>query len=63
MSKVISISVEAPLLVSVIGKDATSVFNGGVYNHTNVAHSLLSALRVAALKGGGEIESWKKPKK
>ncbi len=47
------------MLSSGIGKDATAVFNGGIYNHTNAAHNLLASMRVAALRGGVEVEAWK----
>lgn len=47
------------LISSGIGKDATAMFNGGVYDHLNAAHNLLSTMRVAVLSGGGEVESWK----
>ncbi|KFA67243.1 hypothetical protein S40285_09545 [Stachybotrys chlorohalonatus IBT 40285] len=33
------------LITSAIGKDATAIFNGGVYNHSNAAHNLLSTMR------------------
>jgi stearoyl-CoA desaturase (Delta-9 desaturase) len=45
---------------SAIGKDATALFNGGVYNHANAARNLLATLRVAILRGGGEVDIWKK---
>lgn len=48
------------LIGSATGKDATAIFNGGVYNHTNAAHNLLSAMRVGMLRGGLEVESWKR---
>jgi stearoyl-CoA desaturase (delta-9 desaturase) len=47
------------MILSGIGKDTTAVFNGGVYNHTNAAHNLLASMRVAALRGGVEVEAWK----
>ncbi|EUC43689.1 hypothetical protein COCMIDRAFT_100225 [Bipolaris oryzae ATCC 44560] len=47
------------LIKSVIGKDATAVFNGGVYEHSNAAHNLLSTMRVGILRGGQEVEVWK----
>ncbi|KAI0318109.1 delta 9-fatty acid desaturase protein [Amylostereum chailletii] len=44
-----------PALVSTkVGKDATADFFGGVYNHSNAAHNLLSGLRVGVLHGGLE---------
>ncbi|GAO15657.1 hypothetical protein UVI_02019260 [Ustilaginoidea virens] len=48
------------LISSAIGKDGTSVFNGGVYNHSNAAHNLLSTMRVGVLRGGCEVEIWKR---
>jgi stearoyl-CoA desaturase (delta-9 desaturase) len=47
------------LIKSVVGKDATAVFNGGVYEHSNAAHNLLSTMRVGILRGGQEVEVWK----
>jgi stearoyl-CoA desaturase (delta-9 desaturase) len=43
-----------------IGRDATAVFNGGVYNHSNAAHNLLSTMRVGVVRGGMEVEIWKR---
>ncbi|KAI0009722.1 acyl-CoA desaturase 1 [Xylariaceae sp. FL0662B] len=48
------------LISSAIGKDATAVFNGGVYNHSNAAHNLLSTMRVGVIRGGCEVEIWKR---
>jgi stearoyl-CoA desaturase (Delta-9 desaturase) len=48
------------LITSAIGKDATAIFNGGVYNHSNAAHNLLSTMRVGVLRGGCEVEIWKR---
>lgn len=48
------------LINSAIGKDATAIFNGGVYNHTNTAHNLLSTMRKSVLRGGVEVGSWKR---
>jgi len=48
------------LISSGIGKDATAIFNGGVYNHSNAAHNLLSTMRVGVLRGGCEVEIWKR---
>ncbi|KAM5353298.1 hypothetical protein ACJZ2D_016800 [Fusarium nematophilum] len=48
------------LISSALGKDATAIFNGGVYNHSNAAHNLLSAMRVGVLRGGCEVEIWKR---
>jgi len=44
------------MINSGIGKDATAMFNGGVYNHSNAAHNLLSAMRVGVIRGGCEVE-------
>ncbi|KAF2144775.1 uncharacterized protein K452DRAFT_266873 [Aplosporella prunicola CBS 121167] len=43
-----------------IGKDATAMFNGGVYLHSNAAHNLLSTMRVGVVRGGMEVEVWKR---
>ncbi|KAE8154186.1 hypothetical protein BDV25DRAFT_121412 [Aspergillus avenaceus] len=48
------------MISSAIGKDATALFNGGVYQHSNAAHNLLSTMRVAVLRGGCEVEIWKR---
>jgi stearoyl-CoA desaturase (delta-9 desaturase) len=40
------------LLIKMIGKDATTAFFGGVYDHSNAAHNLLSMMRVGILHGG-----------
>lgn len=48
------------LISSAIGKDATAMFNGGVYNHSNAAHNLLSTMRVGVIRGGMEVEIWKR---
>ncbi|CVL13277.1 related to stearoyl-CoA desaturase [Fusarium proliferatum] len=40
--------------------DATAIFNGGIYNHSNAAHNLLSTMRVGILRGGCEVEIWKR---
>ncbi|BFZ62916.1 stearoyl-CoA 9-desaturase [Saitoella coloradoensis] len=47
------------LIRSGIGKDMTSAFNGGVYDHSNAAHNLLATMRVAVVRGGMEVEIWK----
>lgn len=47
------------ILRSVMGKDATAHFNGGLYDHSRAAHNLLSTMRAAILRGGGEVEIWK----
>jgi stearoyl-CoA desaturase (Delta-9 desaturase) len=48
------------MIKSGIGKDATAMFNGGVYNHSNAAHNLLSTMRVGVIRGGAEVEIWKR---
>ncbi|KAJ7135864.1 delta 9-fatty acid desaturase protein [Mycena epipterygia] len=39
-------------IIKNIGKDATTGFFGGVYEHSNAAHNLLAMLRVGVLHGG-----------
>ena len=51
------------MINSGIGKDATAMFNGGVYFHSNAAHNLLSTMRVGVIRGGCEVEIWKKTEK
>lgn len=48
------------LIASAVGKDATSMFNGGIYDHSNAAHNLLGTMRVGVLRGGCEVETWKR---
>ncbi|KAK5240873.1 stearoyl-CoA 9-desaturase [Cryomyces antarcticus] len=48
------------MIKSGLGKDATAIFNGGVYNHSNAAHNLLSTMRVGVIRGGCEVEIWKR---
>jgi stearoyl-CoA desaturase (delta-9 desaturase) len=48
------------MIKSGIGKDATAMFNGGVYNHSNAAHNMLSTMRVGVIRGGMEVEIWKR---
>ncbi|GBE87551.1 delta 9-fatty acid desaturase protein [Sparassis latifolia] len=40
------------LVAKNIGRDATTAFFGGVYDHSNAAHNLLSMMRVGILHGG-----------
>ena len=47
------------LINSGIGKNATAIFNGCVYEHSNAAHNLLSTMRVGIIQGGGEVEIWR----
>ena len=51
------------MIRSGIGKDATAMFNGGVYCHSNAAHNLLSTMRVGVIRGGCEVEIWKRVQK
>lgn len=51
------------LIKTSIGKDATSAFNGAVYDHTTAAHNLLATMRVAVLSGGTEQIVWKQEQK
>lgn len=48
------------MIMSGVGKDATQMFNGGVYGHSNAAHNLLSTMRVGVIRGGMEVEIWKR---
>lgn len=48
------------MIRSGIGKDATSMFNGGIYFHSNAAHNLVSTMRVGVIRGGMEVEIWKR---
>ncbi|KAF9368670.1 hypothetical protein CPC16_005130, partial [Podila verticillata] len=43
-----------------VGKDMTTAFNGGIYDHSNAARNLLSLRRVAVVEFGGEVEAMKK---
>ncbi|CAD7069049.1 unnamed protein product [Tilletia caries] len=43
------------LLKGKIGKDATTAFQGGIYDHSNAAHNLLSMMRVGVLDGGYQL--------
>ncbi|KAF7320827.1 Delta-9 fatty acid desaturase protein [Mycena chlorophos] len=42
----------APIVARYIGKDATTAFFGGVYEHSSAAHNLLAMKRVGILHGG-----------
>jgi len=48
------------VITSALGKDATAVFSGGVYMHSNAAHNLLATMRVGVIRGGMEVEIWKR---
>ncbi|OCH87786.1 delta9-fatty acid desaturase [Obba rivulosa] len=45
----------AHLITKFIGRDATTAFFGGVYDHSNAAHNLLSMKRVGVLHGGTQL--------
>ncbi|CAG8823638.1 692_t:CDS:1, partial [Dentiscutata erythropus] len=45
------------LIFTSLGKDMTTAFNGGVYDHSNAARNLMSSFRVGVISGGGEVES------
>jgi stearoyl-CoA desaturase (delta-9 desaturase) len=38
------------IILSWVGKDASEAFNGGIYQHSNAAHNLLSQMRIARLE-------------
>lgn len=48
------------LLAARIGQDCTSAFGGGVYDHSNAAHNLLSMMRVGVLDGGYQLAELEK---
>jgi len=48
------------MINSMVGKDATQAFSGGVYRHSNAAHNLLSTMRVSVVRGGMEVEIWRR---
>ncbi|POW23510.1 hypothetical protein PSHT_00170, partial [Puccinia striiformis] len=48
------------LIKTRLGKDATTAFHGGIYEHSNAAHNLLAMLRVGVIEGGYEVEHLKK---
>jgi len=48
---------------SSIGKDATAIFSGGVYDHSNATDNLLGTMQVGILHSGCEVEIWKSEKK
>jgi len=47
------------IMKSGIGKDMTTSFNGGVYDHSNAARNLMARFRTGVVSGGGEVESRK----
>lgn len=48
-----------PLIKAKLGKDATTSFFGGVYEHSRASHNMLTMLRVGALAGGYELAAGK----
>ncbi|CAH7674394.1 hypothetical protein BY996DRAFT_4576036 [Phakopsora pachyrhizi] len=48
------------LIKTRLGKDATTAFHGGIYDHSNAAHNLLAMFRVGVIEGGYEVEHLKK---
>ncbi|KNZ64380.1 uncharacterized protein VP01_1037g16 [Puccinia sorghi] len=48
------------LIKARLGKDATTAFHGGIYEHSNAAHNLLAMHRVGVIEGGYEVEHLKK---
>ncbi|KAJ5808324.1 hypothetical protein N7474_009593 [Penicillium riverlandense] len=48
------------LIWQAIGTDATSMFHGGVYDHSTHANNLLEMMQVGVIRGGGQIETSKK---
>ncbi|KAH3671960.1 hypothetical protein OGAPHI_000146 [Ogataea philodendri] len=47
-----------PLIKAAHGKDATTAFNGAVYQHSTAARNLLATMRIGVL-GGSETLFWK----
>ncbi|KAI9024958.1 stearoyl-CoA desaturase [Phycomyces nitens] len=47
----------AKYITTAFGKDMTTAFNGGIYNHSNGARNLLTMLRVGVLVNGVEVMS------
>ncbi|KAI7902253.1 delta-9 desaturase [Cokeromyces recurvatus] len=44
-------------LSTAIGKDMTTAFNGGIYNHSNGARNLLTSMRIGVLRNGMQVMS------
>ncbi|KAJ5444012.1 Acyl-CoA desaturase [Penicillium daleae] len=44
------------MITGAIGKDATEMFEGGVYGHSNAASNLLDTMRIAAIKKTPHVE-------
>lgn len=51
------------MLIKYIGKDATTAFFGGVYEHSNAGHNLLAMKRVGILHGGYRLAAEETNKK
>jgi len=47
------------LLRDAIGKDATTMFHGGLHSHSWSANNMLTEMQIAVIHGGGEIEGEK----
>ncbi|KAG0653165.1 hypothetical protein C6P46_003716, partial [Rhodotorula mucilaginosa] len=47
------------LIKTRLGRDATTAFYGGVYDHSNGASNVLSRYRVGVISGGYEVEHMK----
>ena len=48
------------ILTMGIGKDATAMFHGGVFQHSAAASDLLSTMQVYVIRGGGAVEGRRK---
>lgn len=48
------------IIKSRLGKDATTAFNGGLYDHSNAAHNLLAMMRVGCIEGGYDVLAMRK---
>lgn len=44
------------LLKGMLGKDCSSQFHGGMYDHSQVARNMLRMMHIAVLEGGQEVE-------
>lgn len=44
----------------IIAKDATFMFEGGVYMHSKSAHNQLAKMRVAVIYDGGEVAAYQR---
>ena len=43
------------MIITQLGEDATALFSGGVYKHSNAARNLIATMRVAVLISGMEV--------